>query len=237
LRNRNAARAVAAVATVVAFSLLFRKLPVLELVVRGAKLLHGQGAMGALLTCAGIYLMTLLFFPIIPLILACGWLYGTWGALLSLLASVASSATSFSVARALGRNAAARALLLSPRARALAELAAQGGLVTVALVRISPILPFTLSNAVLGLSAMRLRDMALGTALGMTPGIVLYSWAGSLMPSAEAIAQGASLRGGFVWVLLGVALLAATALGVAAARRLRRLEAAAIPSGRPADRG
>jgi len=187
LKTRNAARAAVTLGVIVLLALVVRKLPVLAYVVQGAKLLHGQGALGAVLTCFGMYLMTLLLLPVIPLIVACGWLYGIWGGLLSLLAAVASATTSFSVARALGRNAATRALLQNPRARALAELAAQGGLVTVALVRLSPILPYTPSNAVLGLTGMRLRDMALGTALGMAPGIVLYSWAGSLLPSAEAI--------------------------------------------------
>ncbi|HEX4386477.1 MAG TPA: VTT domain-containing protein, partial [Myxococcales bacterium] len=108
--------------------------------------------------------------------------------------------------------------------------------VTVALVRLSPILPYTPSNAVLGLTGMRLRDMALGTALGMAPGVVLYSWAGSLLPSAEALEQGATLQPGLVWVLFALAFAAAGVLGVAAARRLKQQADAAKPSGHPADR-
>jgi uncharacterized membrane protein YdjX (TVP38/TMEM64 family) len=72
---------------------------------------------------------------------------------------------------------------------------------------------------------MRLRDIVLGTALGMAPGIVLYSWAGSLLPSAEAIEQGETLHSGLVWILLGVALVAAAVLGTAAARRIKRTAA------------
>ena len=93
-----------------------------------------------------------------------------------------------------------------------------------ALVRLSPLLPFTPSNAVMGLTPMRLRDVVLGTAVGMFPGIVLYSWAGSLLPGVEAIERGEAIDGTVVWVLLGVALLAAGVLGTAAARRLRRMQ-------------
>jgi uncharacterized membrane protein YdjX (TVP38/TMEM64 family) len=57
----------------------------------------------------------------------------------------------------------------------------------------------------------------------MAPGIVLYSWAGSLLPGVEAIEQGEAIHGTAVWVLLAVALLAATVLGTAAARRLRAM--------------
>ena len=219
-----AARIAAGLVLLVLLYLLVRQLPVLRWIVEGAKLLHGAGLPGALLTALGIYLLTLLLLPIIPLIVACGWLYGVPGALLSLLAAVASAATSFSIARALVGKAAAQALLERPKVRALADLAAEGGMVTVALVRLSTILPYTPSNAVMGLTPMRLRDVVLGTALGMAPGIVLYSWAGSLLPSAEAIEQGATLHSRAVWILLLVAFGAAAILATAAARRLRKVK-------------
>jgi uncharacterized membrane protein YdjX (TVP38/TMEM64 family) len=219
---RKAARVLAGLTLLFLFYALVRQLPVLRWIVAGAKLLHGAGLPGALLTALGIYLLTLLLLPIVPLIVACGWLYGLPGGLLSLLAAAASAATSFSIARALAGNAAAQALLERPRARALADLAAEGGILTVALVRLSPILPFTPSNAVMGLTPMRLRDVVLGTALGMAPGILLYSWAGSLLPGAEGIEQGASLHAGVVWIMLGAAMLAAAVLAAAAATRLRR---------------
>src|SRR5258705_524161 len=103
------------------------------------------------------------------------------------LQAEARAETAFSVARALGRGAAAQAMLERPKARALADLAAEGGLFTVTLVRLSPLLPYTPSNVVMGLTPMRLRHVVLGTALGMAPGVILYSWAGSLLPSAQAI--------------------------------------------------
>src|SRR5258708_2016227 len=220
---RTAARI--AVALLLLFALWFavHRLPILRLIVTGAKALHGTGWPGALLTALAIYLLTLLLFPLIPLIVAAGWLYGTWGgALISLAPAVACAATAFAAARALGSGAAAQALLTRPRARALADLAAEGGIVTVALLRLSPILPFTPSNAVMGLTTMRLRDVVLGTALGMPPGVLLYCWAGSLLPSAEAIEQGEPVHGAVVWVLLAVALAAAGVRGRAARRRLKR---------------
>ena len=219
---RKAARVLAALAILFALYAIIRQLPLLRWIVEGAKVVHALGWPGAVATVAAVYALTLLLLPIIPLNIACGWLYGPWGAVLSLVASVASAATAFAIARALGRGAAAQALLERPRAKALADLAAEGGIVTVALIRISPLLPFTPTNAVLGLTPMRLRDIVFGTALGMAPGTALYAWAGSLLPSAEAIEQGAQLRGTPVWILLGIALAAAAILGTAAARRLRK---------------
>jgi len=219
---RKAAGIVVSLCALFALYLAVRQLPVLRWVTEGAKVLHGMGWPGVLVTCVAVYALTLLLLPIIPLIVACGWLYGPWGGAISLAAAVASAATSFSIARALGGAAAAQALLERPKARALAELAAEGGAWTVVLIRLSPVLPYTPSNAVMGLTPLRLRDLSLGTALGMAPGVALYSWAGSLLPSAEAIEQGAALHDRLVWVLFAVAFAAAAVLGTAAARRLRR---------------
>jgi uncharacterized membrane protein YdjX (TVP38/TMEM64 family) len=219
---RKAARIAAGLVLLFLLYALARQLPVLHWIVAGAKLVHGAGLPGALATALAIYLLSLVLVPIIPLIVACGWLYGVPGAALSLVAAVASAATSFSLARALAGKAAAQALLERPRMRALADLAAEGGMATVVLVRLSPILPFTPSNLVMGLTPMRLRDLVLGTALGMAPGVLLYSWAGSLLPSAEAIERGAPLHPGAVWILLAAAFAAAAVLGIAAARRLKR---------------
>jgi phospholipase D1/2 len=224
---RRAARVLAAVAILFALYALVRQLPLLSWIVEGAKFVQALGRPGVLATFAAIYVLTLLLVPIIPLIVACGWVYGPWGFILSLGAAVASAATAFSVARALGRGAAAQALLERPKARVLADLAAEGGLLTVALIRLSPLLPFMPSNAIMGLTPMRLRHVVLGTALGMAPGIILYSWAGSLLPSVDAIEQGETMHGTVVWVLLAVALVAGTILGAAAARRLRRIQAGA----------
>ena len=220
---RKAARVLAALAILFALYALVRGLPLQRWIVAGAKLVHALGWPGILATFASIHLLTLLLFPVIPLIVACGWLYGPWGAIISLAAVVASAATSFSIARAVGGEAAAQALLERPKARALADLAAKGGLVTVTLLRLSPILPYTPSNAVLGLTPMRLRDLVLGTAIGMAPGTLLYSWAGSLLPSAEAIEHGETLHGSLVWILLVISLCAAGILGALAARRLRKV--------------
>ena len=220
---RKAARVLTALAILFALYALARSLPLQRWIVAGAKLVHALGWPGVLATFASIYLLTLLLFPVIPLMVACGWLYGPWGAIISLAAVVASAATSFSIARALGGAAAAQALLERRKVRALANLAADGGILTVVLVRLSPILPYTPSNAVLGLTPMRLRHLAIGTAIGMAPGTLLYSWAGSLLPGVEAIERGETLHGSLVWLPIVIALCSAGVLGVFAARRLRKV--------------
>ena len=218
--SRTALRLAAVVAVLFALWIIGAELPLLHWIAVAAARLQGAGLAGALLWGAGIYLATLLLVPIIPLILASGWLFGFWGIPISLAAAVASAATSFGIARALGRGAFARWLLGRPRARALAQLAEDGGMATVALIRISPLLPFTPSNAVLGLTGLKPRALVLGTLFGMAPGIALYVWAGSLVPSAAALERH-EVPGALVWALVGCSFAAAAIIGVAAARRLR----------------
>ena len=81
-------------------------------------------------------------------------------------------------------------------------------------------LPFTPSNAVLGLTGLKSRQLVLGTVLGMAPGIALYVWAGSLVPSAAALERH-EVPGLLVWTLIGCSFAAAVIIGMAAARRLR----------------
>jgi len=196
----------------------------------GAREAHRAGAWGAFAWFGIVYALMLLLFPTVPLIIASGWLFGIFGAVIALAAAVAAAASAFALAGGLGRSDAARALREHPKARALSDLAEEGGAWTVALLRLAPILPFTPTNAVLGLTGMRLRDLALGTFLGMAPGALLYAWAGSLVPSAEALEEGESLvPGPLVWGLLAASIVAAVVIGIAAARRLRR----ATPEGRP----
>ena len=90
---RKAARVGAALAVLFALWFVVHRLPVRALVIAGAKALHEMGWPGALYTAAAVYLLTLFLFPIIPLIIACGWLHGLWGAPLSLAAAVASAST------------------------------------------------------------------------------------------------------------------------------------------------
>ena len=218
--SRTASRLLAVAAVLAVLWIVASELPLLHWISVAAARVRGAGVAGALLWCAGMYFATLLLAPIIPLVLASGWLFGMWGVPVSLAAAVCSAATSFGVARVVGRGAAVRWLLANPRARALADLAQDGGLATVALLRVSPLLPFTPSNAVLGLTGLEPHHLILGTLVGMAPGATLYVWAGSLVPSAEALERH-ELPGPLVWLLIAASFAAAAVIGIAAARRLR----------------
>src|SRR3977135_2257647 len=101
---RKAARVFAALAILFGLYALVRQLPLLRWIVEGAKALHDLGWPGILATFAAIYLLSLLLVPIIPLGVACGWLYGPWGFFISLGAAGARAPTALAAPPTAGRG-------------------------------------------------------------------------------------------------------------------------------------
>ena len=63
--------------------------------------------------------------------------------------------------------------LAGSRLNRITRRLAKKGVMAIAVVRLLPIAPFSVVNAVAGASHIRLRDFMLGTALGMAPGIIV----------------------------------------------------------------
>ena len=153
----------------------------------------------------------LVAFPVTLMVIATVLVFGPWwGGAYALTGSVVSAMVVFWTGRMLGRDAVRRFAggLLNRLSRRLSE----AGLVTVITFRIVPVAPFSVINLVAGVSEIRWRDFALGTALGMIPGVT------AIVLLADRIA--ASLRSPDMGRLatLGLAVLA-VGIGLAALRR------------------
>jgi uncharacterized membrane protein YdjX (TVP38/TMEM64 family) len=129
-------------------------------------------APGAPFLALGTFVIAgLVVFPLTVLIIVCGLVFGPWqGFLYSLLGALLSAMLTFALGRLLGRNTVRRFA-----GRKLGELnrrLARRGLMTIILVRIIPLAPFTVINMVAGASRIRFRDFVLGSAIGLLPGII-----------------------------------------------------------------
>jgi VTT domain len=145
-----------------------------------------------------------------------------------MLGALSSAALTYWLGRALGRDAVSR---LAGRwvDRVLRDLSYRG-LLAVATVRVMPLAPFSVINAVAGAIGIRFRDFMLGTLLGMTPGalaLVLFvdrvqSAAGQPDVARWATAAGVllvialSALGARRWLRRGGALLIGVSLAVSA---------------------
>lgn len=183
----------------------------------------GLGAGGALLFVLGYAALTLTPVPKNLLTIAAGLVWGFWLAVaLVYVGALLGAAASFVIGRALGREAVER--LTGARVARLDAALAHRGLLAVLGARLVPVIPFTLINYGAGLTAVRPRDYALGTAIGIIPGSAAYVALGAF---------GLELGPPF-WVALAV--LGVLVLGgvVAAALLRRRGGAGAVASADPA---
>ena len=169
--------------------------------------------------------------PASPFTAAAGAIFGpVVGAITAWVASNLGATASFFLARGLARDAIARRLRGDRRFEAIDRAVAVDGWKIVALLRLSPAVPFGLQNYAFGLTGISYRAYAPTTALAMLPGTMLYSYLGHVGRVGLGTAGTSRSRTPGEWAMLAVGLVAtvaATALvGWLARRSLGTLEKA-----------
>lgn len=149
----------------------------------------------------------LAMFPITVLIAATGLVYGPLdGLLVAGAGSLFSAIAGYGVGVLLGRKALRR--LPGGRLSRVSRRLARRGLLSMTIVRLLPLAPFTLINFTAGASRISLQDFILGTVLGMAPGIVAITlFSGQL---GEAMRAPDPLNVGILFGLLLIITVAGT---------------------------
>lgn len=133
----------------------------------------GFGALGPLLFIPLSAALSCLFAPGPVLAGAAGLLFGTaLGTPVALASATLAACTQLLVARHLAGGQVGA--LLPERVRRIDDFLERRGLVAVLLVRLAPGVPYTLTNYGAGLTRLRVRHMALGTAIGALPRTFAY---------------------------------------------------------------
>lgn len=122
---------------------------------------------------AGIYVVAgLLAVPITLLIIVTCVFFGPWsGATHALAGAFASALATYGAGRMLGRQAVRR--IAGVRLNYITRKLARRGMMAVAILRLLPVAPYSIVNAVAGASHMRLREFLPGTVIGIAPVIAL----------------------------------------------------------------
>lgn len=181
------------------------------------------GATGVLVFFVVYVISTVALLPGSILTLAIGFAYGpVWGLAIASPTSVAAATCAFLLGRTLLRGWAERRVGDSARIRAIDTAVTREGFKLVALLRLSPLFPFSLLNYALSLTRVRLGTYVLASFIGMLPGTALYVYLGSLAPAAAALSS-AGRRGGTTQTVIYaaglLATVAAVVIGTRAARR------------------
>lgn len=113
-------------------------------------------------------------FPVTVLIALTAMTFGPWQGFIYAAAGALLSAAATHQAGRLVRRRWLRGLM-GPRIERVSQRLGKQGVISVVLLRVVPVAPFTFVNLVAGASQIRFRDYMLGTVLGMAPGIVLMT--------------------------------------------------------------
>jgi uncharacterized membrane protein YdjX (TVP38/TMEM64 family) len=134
----------------------------------------GGGGWAPLLV-VGVYVLGgLVAFPVTLLIAATAAAFGAWPGLgYAASGALASAFVTYLVGFALGEATLRGAL--GPRLGRVRDRIARRGVLAVATIRLVPIAPFTVVNLVAGAARIPILDYALGTILGLAPGLITLS--------------------------------------------------------------
>jgi uncharacterized membrane protein YdjX (TVP38/TMEM64 family) len=168
----------------------------------------------------GVYVVgALLFVPGSALTVAAGFLFGlARGTAIVSAAATSAAGLAFLIARHAARDRVEARARKDPRFASIDKAIGERGWKIVALLRLSPAVPFSLGNYFYGLTAIRFWPYLLTSWLAMLPGTVLYVYLGA---AGKAAARGEG-RTGLENAYLAVGLAATVAVTVYLTRVARR---------------
>jgi uncharacterized membrane protein YdjX (TVP38/TMEM64 family) len=203
--------------------LIFRRLPIGPAVQAMAEWSEelsfwGPLAFGLIYVAAVVALI-----PGSALTLAAGALFGLLGGtIIASLASTTGAALAFLVSRYLARERISAKLQNNPKFNAIDKAIAKNGWKIVALLRLSPAVPFNLQNYLYGLTDIRFWPYVLTSWLAMMPPTFMYVYIGDLgRESLQAVGGAERVRSPAEWIFLIVGFIATVALIVYATRLAR----------------
>ena len=222
LPRKNASFWIGTAAVVAALFVLGRLLPVREWLAVFERWTAGFGPLGAALYTAAYVPVTVVMMPAILLTLGAGFAFGlAAGFLVAWIGSTLGASVAFLVGRYAARERVARAVASrGPRYAAIDRAIGRKGARIVFLLRLSPLVPFVVSNYFYGLTAIPFGRYVVASALGMAPLTFLYVSLGAA--ARQALGDPSGPAGAWKWALIGagiVVTLAATLYARAIVKR------------------
>ncbi len=163
---------------------------------------------------------TVLLIPASLLTLGAGVIFGLGVGLVTVsLASTTGAACAFLIARYLARSKVQTMAESNEKFGAIDAAISDGGWKIVAMLRLSPAIPFGLQNYLYGLTSIRFVPYVLTSWIAMLPGTLLYVYLGLAAKTAAGGREGTSAA---QWALLAVGLLATIGVTVYVTRLARR---------------
>jgi uncharacterized membrane protein YdjX (TVP38/TMEM64 family) len=157
----------------------------------------------------GVYVLGVIcMMPVFLLTIASGAIFGVVKASIFVMTgSLVGAFFAFLIARYLIRDTVARYIAKNPKLKAIDRAVGEDGRRLVFFLRLSPVVPFVLSNYALGVTQVKLLDFMLGT-VGLAPIAISYAAFGHAAGATNADTGKSALS----WPVLGVGVLATVLL-------------------------
>jgi uncharacterized membrane protein YdjX (TVP38/TMEM64 family) len=195
---------------IIALFTAVRVLPITDWLARFNYGVADLGIWGVLLFILVYILAAVLFFPASILTIGAGFIFGLLlGTAIVSIAATAGAALAFLIARYLARDQIERQVANNSRFKRIDRAIGERGVKLIFLLRLSPLIPFNLSNYFFGLTAVSFWPYVLASWIGMLPGTLLYVYLGAAGKAGLSGAVGQpSGRSPWEYVFFGVGLIA-----------------------------
>ncbi len=218
---------------VIALLLAMRFVPVQQWLRNFNNWVGQMGVAGIFIFIIVYAVATVLVAPGSVLTIGAGFVFGLWKGFLAVSAgSPLGAALAFVIARFIARERVAVIAQRNEKFRAIDSAIGKQGVKLIFLLRLSPVIPFNLSNYFYGLTAVKFWPYVLASWIGMMPGTFLYVYIGAAGKAAvSAAADGEEMKHGWqYWTLISFGLVATVVVTIwvtkIARDALRRTEAA-----------
>ena len=172
------------------------------------------GTVGLFVFMVAYALFAVLMLPGAILTIGAGIIFGLgWGFLAVSIGSTLGASLAFLLGRSFARDKIRALTADKPKFQSIDRAIGERGAKLIFLLRLSPVIPFNLSNYFYGLTAVKFWPYVFASWIGMMPGILVYVYIGTLgRAAAQSAAGGGPQRDTLEWALLAVGL--AATLGV-----------------------
>jgi len=204
------ARLIALTVIVIALFLAMKFLPVQQWLRSFNDWVGQMGLAGIFIFIAVYAAATVLLAPGVILTIGAGFAFGLWKGFLAVSAGATLGASlAFLVARFVARDKIEAMARRNTKFQRIDNAIGKQGAKLVFLLRLSPVIPFNLSNYFYGLTAVKFWPYVLASWIGMMPGTFLYVYIGTAGKAAVAAAGGEAVNHGWqYWTFMSIGLVA-----------------------------
>jgi len=204
-------RLIVVIGILIALFLTMKFLPVQQWLRNFNDWVGQMGVVGIFIFIIVYAVATVLLAPGSVLTIGAGFAFGLWKGFVAVSAgSTLGAALAFLVARFIAGDKIEAIAQRNEKFRRIDNAIGKQGAKLILLLRLSPVIPFNLSNYFYGLTGVRFWPYVLASWIGMMPGTFLYVYIGTAgKAAASAAAGGEAMKHGWqYWTFMSVGLVA-----------------------------